>query len=210
MQSIIPFFTVPMGSVFVLTDLDFWVECNVCTELPEYTFRVVSDAAVEWTGRGIFKNGTAVQYKMEQVDWTTGLVFGPGQTAQISAFGYQGPLPNWHFSWSGYVASTTTGVGEETVPPLPASILGQNIPNPFSHGTQIQYSVTAPGATDLRIYDAQGRLVRKLVGRREETGDHTVVWDGRSDTGEAVSCGVYYYELVTATGHDARKAVVLR
>ena len=71
------------------------------------------------------------------------------------------------------------------------------------------YSLTAAGPVELRIYDVQGRLLRKLVEGRKPAGSHGVVWDGRDGDGSSVPTGTYFYELITDAGSQTRKAIRL-
>src|SRR5437867_3705886 len=47
----------------------------------------------------------------------------------------------------------------------------------------------------LSVYDARGRLVRRLVDRRYDAGRWEVKWDRRDDSGHRLSAGVYMYRL---------------
>jgi flagellar hook assembly protein FlgD len=63
---------------------------------------------------------------------------------------------------------------------------------------------------DLRIYDATGRLVQKLVNESLEAGVHTLRWDGRNVQGVAVPSGIYFWRFSGAGLHRADKFVVLK
>ena len=89
-------------------------------------------------------------------------------------------------------------------------VLDQNEPNPFHRFTQIRYSMTEPGPVRLEIFDASGRVVRTLIDAIQEEGVHSVSWDGRDAPGQNVSPGAYFYRVVTPTGSDSRKMIVLR
>lgn len=89
-------------------------------------------------------------------------------------------------------------------------VLDQNEPNPFRRFTQIRYALTEAGPVRLEIFDAGGRVVRTLVDAVQEEGIHSVSWDGRDDPGQSVSPGAYFYRIVTPTGADSRKMIVLR
>ena len=89
--------------------------------------------------------------------------------------------------------------------------LGQNYPNPFNPETAIRYSVGSPGAVTIRIFNAAGALVRKLVDRPHASGDYTVRWNGTDDHGRRLSSGVYFYEIQLSSGfRDSRKLVLLK
>ena len=62
------------------------------------------------------------------------------------------------------------------------------------------------------IYDAQGKLVRRLASAqltRPAPGDVTrLYWDGRNDAGERVPAGAYAAALETVIGGERQKATV--
>ena len=87
-------------------------------------------------------------------------------------------------------------------------------PNPFNPRTTISYSVAAPGRVTLRVYGVSGRLVRTLVDRAVEPGEHRAVWDGTTDTGQRAASGVYFVKM-EAAGHAGpfratRKLILLK
>jgi len=84
------------------------------------------------------------------------------------------------------------------------------VPNPFSASTSFAYEVTnGDGANvEITVYNVAGRQVRKLVSGVQAAGRHTVTWDGRTDSGEAVTRGVYFVRTLI-TGQDAPTQRVL-
>jgi len=96
-------------------------------------------------------------------------------------------------------------------PNAPALLrLAQNHPNPFNPRTEIAFSLPAAQAVRLRVYDVEGRLVRTLVADRRGAGEHRVVWDGLSETGDRAASGVYFYRLVSEAGTVTRKMLLLK
>lgn len=61
--------------------------------------------------------------------------------------------------------------------------LGQNYPNPFNATTRISFSIPRPCQANLEVIDMTGRRVATLNSGRIEAGNHTVIWDGRTDDG---------------------------
>lgn len=106
--------------------------------------------------------------------------------------------------------------GLTSVPGVSASVpqrflLEQNQPNPFNPVTQIRFGVPAGGAhVALRVFDVQGRLVRTLHDGFTGAGYHTASWNGRSETGEKVQSGVYFFRLETPRGIETRKMTLLQ
>jgi hypothetical protein len=90
------------------------------------------------------------------------------------------------------------------------SDLKQNAPNPFNPQTKIEFSLAAPGVVRLQVFDVGGRLVRTLADGRFDGGDHSLIWNGKNESGIAVSSGTYFYRLdVDGKVIGTEKAVML-
>jgi flagellar hook assembly protein FlgD len=59
----------------------------------------------------------------------------------------------------------------------------------------ISFEISEIKKVSLKIYDNQGRFVRKLLENTLHTGRHEISWDSRNNQGEQVSAGIYYYVL---------------
>ena len=96
--------------------------------------------------------------------------------------------------------------------PSATLFLGQNAPNPFSTGTRIDYVVPSDGAgaIDLAIYDASGRLVRRLHGARQSPGIHSAFWNGTDRSGSAAPSGVYFCRLEADGEVLTRRMILLK
>ncbi|MFC1572445.1 LamG-like jellyroll fold domain-containing protein [Candidatus Eisenbacteria bacterium] len=104
----------------------------------------------------------------------------------------------------------TSGIKELPVEARPNLLLDAR-PNPFSASTVIRYRLAEPAMTRLEILDTEGRVVRVLIDGAATAGEHKASWDGRSDRGNALSSGTYFYRLlVGGKPIGAEKAVVLR
>ncbi len=95
------------------------------------------------------------------------------------------------------------------VTPIPL-LLHQNHPNPFNPSTTIFFTLPEAGDVRLTVYNTQGQTVKTLAEGRRAAGAHSVVWDGRDDGGNAVASGVYFSELVTPSGAERKKMLLLR
>ena len=90
-----------------------------------------------------------------------------------------------------------------------------NYPNPFNPETWIPYRLSEDGFVTLRIYDQQGRVVRRLdVGPRTasvyESRSKAIYWDGRNEAGDRVASGIYFYTLIAGDYSATRKMVILK
>lgn len=80
-------------------------------------------------------------------------------------------------------------------------------PNPACGAMQISYNVPVAGEVALRIFGPDGARVRTLLQGHVAAGAGTVEWDGRSDRGQDVPAGVYFYRLSGAEFTVNRKIV---
>ncbi len=100
--------------------------------------------------------------------------------------------------------------GGASASPAAAALLG-HWPNPVRESARISFALPAGlhGDGALRLFDAQGRLVRTLGGTYA-AGTHAVTWDGRDDAGARVRAGVYWYRLEAPGVRLSRRIVVVR
>ncbi|MFQ6094168.1 MAG: FlgD immunoglobulin-like domain containing protein, partial [bacterium] len=64
--------------------------------------------------------------------------------------------------------------------------------------------------TALKIYNILGQEVVSLVDEPEESGYHTVTWDGKDYEGQDVSSGVYFYRLESGNFVETKRMVLMR
>jgi len=88
--------------------------------------------------------------------------------------------------------------------------LHQNQPNPFNPQTTIRYELPDQAFVRLTIFDASGRRVRTLVSESQRVGSRSAIWNGRDDSNNAVSSGVYFYVLDAGKERLTRKLVLLK
>ena len=94
---------------------------------------------------------------------------------------------------------------------LPADyLLSQNQPNPFNPVTSVRFALPRGSEVRLTVFDVTGRVVRTLVDEELPAGYHETSWDGRSDSGQRVASGVYFYRLETAEFSATRKMTLLK
>ena len=63
---------------------------------------------------------------------------------------------------------------------------------------------------ELSIYNIMGQKVNTLVDQYQTAGYRTVRWDGKDDTGEEVSSGIYFYQLRAGDYTQSKKMLLLR
>ena len=86
----------------------------------------------------------------------------------------------------------------------------QNYPNPFNPETQIRFELPEAGHVVVRIYNTLGQEVRTLADEPYKAGYHNLRWDGQDRNGNAVSSGVYLYQLQAGEFQQVKKMSLLR
>ena len=83
-------------------------------------------------------------------------------------------------------------------------------PNPSSGPIEIQFGLPRPSHVNLAIHDLSGRLIRILFEGKRRAGIYRVHWNGRDQSGEEVSSGIYFYRLEVGDFTATRKLILLR
>jgi hypothetical protein len=108
------------------------------------------------------------------------------------------------------IVTTQTG---EAISRMPGARLS-SYPNPFNPVTAIVLDLPVgtgrTEVTDLGIYDAAGRRVRRLFTGTLQGGRKEFLWNGRNDSGSAVASGIYLAVSRTGALRLERKLVLIR
>jgi hypothetical protein len=126
------------------------------------------------------------------------------------------PLPDDVPGLSGFIAALApneTNVAVDS-PALPGMLVS-NYPNPFNPVTTIRalfpgVAGTPPAQTDVAVYRVDGSLVRRLFRGMTSGGEFTVRWDGRDESGSAVSSGVYVSVVRRGDARATGKMLLVR
>jgi len=68
-------------------------------------------------------------------------------------------------------------------------------PNPSSHSSMIEFSLSFPSLVDFKIYSLQGGEIRSTGEKLLTAGKHILQWDGLNNLGRPVSSGIYIGSL---------------
>ena len=93
---------------------------------------------------------------------------------------------------------------EESVFPTEV-ILEDAYPNPFNPVTNITFSLPVSMDIQLNVIDIQGRLVKTLMNGMQTEGKHHAVFSG-----DDLSSGVYFVQLITNEGIYYSKVILLK
>ena len=90
-----------------------------------------------------------------------------------------------------YNPNANTVVETEQTKTPAAFTLTAVYPNPFNANTTITFNLNKPGKINIAIYNLAGQKVRELATGNYNAVSYSVVWDGKNDSGNPVSSGVY-------------------
>lgn len=99
----------------------------------------------------------------------------------------------------------------DSAPPLavPAGLELSTGPNPSAGAVDIALTLARPSAVALEVFEPGGRRVFAWRGALGP-GAHHVTWDGRSESGEAVSPGIYFVTARAGSDQANRRVAILR
>jgi len=87
--------------------------------------------------------------------------------------------------------------------------LYQNYPNPFNPITTIEFYLDRLSDVELHILNVLGQKVRTIDLGRLGYGTHSTSWDGRDNTGQRLSSGIYFYRIKAGTSFETKKMIML-
>lgn len=110
---------------------------------------------------------------------------------------------------------------ESNLPPAPSGSAGKigntsrpfsldNYPNPFNPVTVINYAVPEKSTVAIEIFNILGQKIKTLVDGERAAGHHSVLWDGKDETGKEVGSGIYLYRLKAGQLTQSKKMLLLK
>lgn len=109
---------------------------------------------------------------------------------------------------SAYQANTMRVEKARALPKIAA--LHQNFPNPFNPSTEIRFDIPTAREVQLRVFNQLGQTVRTLVDSRMKAGTYRIKWDGKTEAGNSISSGVYFYSLEAGDFSQIRKMTLVK
>ncbi|OQY40118.1 MAG: hypothetical protein B6226_00605 [Candidatus Cloacimonetes bacterium 4572_65] len=108
-----------------------------------------------------------------------------------------------------YHGPTEISLVGEAVEEAPAlTTLYSAYPNPFNPTTTIKFSVKESDNASLVIANIKGQIIKSYP--TFNTGEHTIIWNGKDNKGNSVSSGFYFYKLKSETTRQIRKMLLLK
>lgn len=147
----------------------------------------------------------------ERIQVSTQLLSGRNRYEFVDGSAPTGPVSYWlaeinragETAWHGPI-SLQSGIGVVTPPTLTAA------PTPFSAATSIRFTLSRDQRVALDVFDLNGRRVRSLTAGVLAAGEHTIGWNGDTDSGDRSSAGIYFIRLNTGGENVIQKVVLSR
>jgi hypothetical protein len=104
-----------------------------------------------------------------------------------------------------------TPVSDSALPVVTTDYLNSPYPNPFNPETMISFGISEPTNVFMDVYDVSGNKIRTIYhDRRFDTGDYTVHWKGRTDSGANAANGVYFIRFIAGDFKKTVKVTLLK
>lgn len=128
----------------------------------------------------------------------------PDGSRDTIATGIGGLAPSFTFDGAGnlYVTDLAfgqvlqfdllTSTGESAV----ASASVKAYPNPFAEQVTVEYELTEAARVSMDIYDLSGRRVAQFNEGKQDSGQHSIRWNGTGSDAQKAPAGTYLYRLV--------------
>jgi Peptidase family M28/Immune inhibitor A-like, MAM domain/Secretion system C-terminal sorting domain len=87
-----------------------------------------------------------------------------------------------------------------------------NFPNPFNPSTTISFNLSTgtKEQSELNIYNSRGQKVMQFIKESLSAGQHSLVWNGKDISGESVTSGLYFYQLITGKYEKTGKMILMK
>lgn len=109
------------------------------------------------------------------------------------------------YEWQG------VGIEEPELPQLSTLTTHlSNYPNPFNPTTTITLELAEAGKIELAIYNIKGQKVKTLLDCTTAPGTYECNWNGKDETGKAVSSGQYIVKLQQNSEETVKKIMLLK
>ena len=99
---------------------------------------------------------------------------------------------------------------------LDYQVVTSNFPNPFQNSTKIffdfesEYCEAKPVPVKINIYNLKGQTVKKISVIRDKINEQSfVIWNGKDEYDQAVSSGIYFYDLSINEKIKATRKILL-
>ncbi len=163
---------------------------------PTYGFKIYDDAlqtSVVATVSGITEGSTETSWSPAAL--AEGQYWWRSFAADDEAFGLMGET-------RAFTVESGASAIEGVVLGFGLSVIG-----PAAGGAELQLSLPEQGSIEIAIYNIRGETVKTLRSGDYSAGTHSITWNGRDNSGQSVSSGVYFARMIS--GHRKATARIM-
>ncbi|MBT4482461.1 MAG: T9SS type A sorting domain-containing protein [Candidatus Latescibacteria bacterium] len=187
---------------------DIWTSLTLNDGYYSYDIRVlkIDTNDKKWIGtRGgfyIIDNDSKIFYDFNN---------SPMTTSQTIGIAFDSLNRKWVLtSYELYLIEDGVTAVNESRPHISFPKINSSFPNPFNLSTTIEFTLPFKSVANLSIYNITGQKVRILVSEPMTAGLHSISWDGKSDSGQALSSDVYIARISMGDKVFARSMVLVK
>ncbi len=93
---------------------------------------------------------------------------------------------------------------------VPKDFAISNSPNPFQKMTIIRYQLPVHCKVLIEIYDACGKLIKRLTAGERKAGYYSLTWNGRDEKGKSLASGIYFCKIKANNFNQTKKLLLLK
>ena len=82
-------------------------------------------------------------------------------------------------------------------------------PNPFNGKLNIRYHINNVSDIYATIYDLSGKVIKSIESEPKYPGQHQLIWDTKTNNGDAVATGLYFISLSSKSRTKNKKVLYL-
>lgn len=101
-------------------------------------------------------------------------------------------------------------ISKQKRPEIKSLTIFPNYPNPFNANTTIRYFLSQSGRITIRIFDIRGRQVATLLDEDKDSNHHSILWNGKTNSGEDAASGIYFCQIRAGNEIRTIKLVLIR
>ena len=106
--------------------------------------------------------------------------------------------------------SVILGIEDEPSSAITRFDLFQNYPNPFNPETTVEFAVPKLAEVEIVVYNILGQPVSTIAKQQYSPGLHQVRWNGRTETGQSASSGIYLIRMRSANFVKTIQTVLMK
>ena len=122
---------------------------------------------------------------------------------------YGGPRTFYLTELTGiYNSAVTTDPDTPVTPQL--SLTCYPTPTRVGNNVNVRFESKSRDNVTIEVYNIKGQKVRTLVNQSFSAGQHQTIWNGRTDSNQPVSSGMYFFRMKSGRYTATRKMILMK